>query len=297
MENMILSLQILAEPTALLAILAGTLIGVLVGSLPGLSATMAVALLLPFTAPMEIVPAIGMLAALYCAATYGGSITAILINSPGTPAAMATALDGYPMAQRGEAGRALGIATVASTSGGILSLVALLLAAPLLAELAYNFGPPEYFGLVIFGLSMLSSISGKSTIKNLLGGLLGLLIASVGTDFTTGVERFTFGSPALLDGINFIPIMIGLFSISELLFQATRAYEVHYLVASAATKLPSWSDLRRIWKTILRGSGIGTLIGILPAEGGTVASLIAYSQERKQSPKGDSFGTGVPEGI
>jgi len=297
MDNVLLGLQVMTQPAALLAVVVGTFVGVAVGSLPGLSATMAVALLLPFTASMDLVPAIGMLAALYCAATYGGSITAILINSPGTPAATATALDGYPMAQRGEAGRALGIATVASTIGGILSLIVLLLAAPLLAELAYDFGPPEYFGLALFGLSMLSAISGKSVIKNLIGGMLGLLIATVGSDFTTGVQRFTFDSHHLLDGIDFIPVMIGLFSVSELLVQCANAYEKRYIIASDAARLPSRDDFRRVWKTILRGSGIGTLIGVLPAEGGTVGSLIAYSQERRSSKRPEEFGTGVIEGI
>ncbi|MBF9035896.1 C4-dicarboxylate ABC transporter permease [Rhodobacterales bacterium HKCCE2091] len=297
MDNILLGLQVMTQPAAIIAVVVGTLIGVAIGSLPGLSATMAVALLLPFTASMELVPAIGMLAALYCAATYGGSITAILINSPGTPAATATALDGYPMAQKGEAGRALGIATVASTIGGILSLFVLLLAAPALAELAYDFGPPEYFGLALFGLSMLSAISGKSTVKNLLGGVLGLLIATVGSDFTTGVQRFTFGSHHLLDGIDFIPVMIGLFSISELLVQCSNAFQKRFIIASDAARLPSRDDFRRVWKTILRGTGIGTLIGVLPAEGGTVGSLIAYSQERRFSKRPEDFGTGVIEGV
>ncbi|WP_319532709.1 tripartite tricarboxylate transporter permease [uncultured Cohaesibacter sp.] len=297
MDNLIIGVSAVSDPATLLSVLFGTVVGVLIGALPGLSATMAVALLLPFTAALDPIPAIVMLAALYCGASYGGSITAILINSPGTPAATATGLDGYPMAQRGEAGRALGIATVASTIGGILSLFVLIFAAPMLAELAFDFGPPEYFGLALFGLSMLSSISGASMIKNLIGGLCGLLIATVGADFTTGVERFTFGNYYLIDGIGFIPVMIGLFSVSELFVQSGNSMKERILVASQAVKLPSMDDIRASWKTILRGSGIGTVIGVLPAEGGTVGSLIAYSQERRLSKHPEKFGTGIIQGI
>ncbi|WP_413616110.1 tripartite tricarboxylate transporter permease [Halomonas cupida] len=297
MEPILTGLSILADPIAIAVILLGTIIGVLVGALPGLSSSMAVALLLPFTIYLEPIPAISMLAALYCAGTFGGSITAILINAPGAPPAAATAFDGYPMAQNGEAGRALGMAAVSSVIGGILSLIVMVLAAPALARIAHSFGPPEYFALAIFGLSMLASISGKSPVKNLIGGALGLLIATVGVDLTTGVERFTFGIPQLYEGISFIPILIGLFAVAELLTQADVVDRAMDRITLKAIKLPSRDDFKKVWKTILRSSGIGTFIGILPAEGSTMASMIGYNEARRWSRHGDKFGTGEIEGI
>jgi putative tricarboxylic transport membrane protein len=269
----------------------------MIGALPGLSSTMAVALLLPFTVSMDVIPAIAMLSALYCAGTYGGAITAILINSPGTPAACATAFDGYPLAENGQAGRALGMAVWSSFIGGTFSVFALLLAAPALARLAYNFGAPEYFALAVFGMSMLAAISGESAVKNLIGGAFGLLIATVGIDFTTGVERFTFGFPELMDGIDFIPVMIGIFGISELLTQANVLDRVYRRLAAEAVKLPSREDFRKVWKTMVRSSFIGTFIGILPAEGGTVASMIGYNEAKRWSKEPEMFGHGAIEGV
>ena len=297
MDAFLTGLSILWDPYLLLVILVGTVGGVLVGVLPGLSSTMATALLLPFTVTMEPVPAISLLAALYCAGTYGGSITAILLNAPGAPPAAATALDGYPMALRGEAGRALGMATVSSSIGGIFSVLVLIVAAPLLARVAYKFGPPEYFALAVFGLSMLASISGKSSVKNLIGGAFGVLIATVGVDFTTGVERFTFGLPELTEGVHFIPVMIGLFGGSELLTQAASLEVVYKRIAAIAVRLPSREDFRKVRGTIIRSCGIGTFIGILPAEGGTVAAMIAYNEAKRWSKEKDKFGHGAIEGI
>ena len=297
MDAFLSGLLILTDPYLLLVIFVGTVGGVLVGVLPGLSSTMATALLLPFTVTMEPVPAIALLAALYCAGTYGGSITAILINAPGAPPAAATALDGYPMAVRGEAGRALGMATVSSSIGGIFSVLVLIFAAPLLARVAYQFGPPEYFALAIFGLSMLASISGKSSVKNLIGGAFGVLIATVVVDFTTGVERFTFGMPEMTEGIHFIPVMIGLFGGSELLTQSASLDVVYKRITAIAVRLPSREDFRKVRGTIARSCCIGTFIGILPAEGGTVAAMIAYNEAKRWSKEKDKFGHGAIEGI
>ena len=297
MDAFVSGLVLLADPYLWAVIFVGTVGGVLVGILPGLSSTMATALLLPFTVTMDPVPAISLLAALYCAGTYGGSITAILINAPGAPPAAATALDGYPMALKGEAGRALGMATVASAIGGIFSVLVLMVAAPLLARIAYQFGPPEYFALSIFGLSMLASISGKSSIKNLIGGAFGVLIATVGVDFTTSVERFTFGLPELTEGIHFIPVMIGLFGGSELLAQAASLGIVYKRIAAVAVRLPSREDFLKVRNTIIRSCGIGTFIGILPAEGGTVAAMIGYNEAKRWSKEKDQFGKGAIEGI
>jgi putative tricarboxylic transport membrane protein len=297
MDSFLSALSTMTDPYLILVVLCGTVGGVLVGALPGLSSTMATALLLPFTVTMAPTPAIALLSALYCAGTYGGSITAILINAPGAPPAVATALDGYPMAQRGEAGRALGMATVSSSIGGIFSVLVLVVAAPALARLAYNFGAPEYFALALFGLSMLASISGESAVKNLIGGAFGVLISTVGVDFTTSVERFTFGVPELTQGIHFIPVMIGLFAGSELLIQAASLNVVFKRVAAVAVKLPSREDFRKVRGTIMRSCGIGTFIGILPAEGGTVAAMIGYNEAKRWSKNKEEFGKGAIEGI
>ena len=232
---------------------------------------------------LDPLSAIILLTSIYCAGTYGGAITAVLINTPGTPAAAATCLDGYPLAQKGEAGRALGMATVSSTVGGIFSVIILVFFAPLLAKLAYEFGQPEYFALAIFGLTMLASIGDGSPIKNLIAGAFGILISTIGKDFMTSIDRFTYGINELSEGIGFIPVVVGLFAISEMLTQSTLLDQVFKRVALKAVKLPSLNDYKQTWKTILRSSGIGSFIGVLPAEGGTVASLIGYSEAKRFS--------------
>lgn len=297
MEAFLAGLFALTDPSLLGLLIAATLGGVVIGALPGLNATTGAALLLPFTITMEPVAAIAILTAIYCSATFAGAITAILINTPGTSASATTCLDGYPMAQRGEAGRALGLAVVSSTIGGVLSVIVLMLAAPLLARAAYNFAPPEYFALTVFGLSMLATIGDGSPTKNLIAGAFGIMLATVGTDLMTSVERFTFDVSELRDGIGFVPVMIGVFGISELLVQASKSEMVRETITMKAIKLPSKEDYRRVWKTILRSSGIGTFIGILPAEGATVASMIGYNEARRWSKTPEEFGHGAPEGI
>ena len=297
MEPFIAGLVALGDPYLLALLFAATLGGVFIGALPGLNATTGAALLLPFTLTMEPVPAIAIMTAIYCSATFAGAITAILINTPGTAASATTCLDGYPLAQRGEAGRALGMAVVASTIGGIFSVVCLMLAAPLLARAAYNFSPPEYFALTLFGLSMLASIGDGSALKNLIAGGFGIFFALVGVDNLTTVERFTFGSYHLYDGIGFVPVMIGVFGISELLVQASNLHVKRQQVKMKAIKLPSREDYRKTWRAILRSSGIGTFIGILPAEGATVASMIGYNEAKRWSRTPEEFGKGAIEGV
>lgn len=297
MEPLFAGLYALMEPQLLVLLFAATLGGVIIGALPGLNATTGAALLLPFTITMDPIPAIAILTTIYCAATFAGAITAILINTPGTSASATTCLDGFPLAQRGEAGRALGMATVSSTIGGIISVVCLMLAAPLMARIAYNFAPPEYFALTVFGISMLATIGDGTPLKNIIAGALGILLATVGKDLLTTVERFTFGFNELSEGIGFVPVMIGIFGISELLVQAERLQAERKLIQMRAIKLPSREDYRKVWKTILRSSGIGTFIGILPAEGATVASMIGYNEARRWSKTPEEFGKGSVEGI
>jgi len=297
MDPIIQGLALIMDPLNFVLIFCGVLVGVLVGALPGLGSPMAVALLLPFTVGLEPIPAIAMLAALYCAGTFGGSITAILINAPGAPPAVATAFDGYPMAKRGEAGRALGMAAVSSVFGGIFSLIVFLLATPLLASIALEFKPPEYFALTVFALSMLASISGKSSIRNLIAGAIGVLIGTAGIHLTTAVERFTFGMPELTDGIHFVPVLIGLFAVGELLAQSHVLNAAYERITSVVIKLPSLDDFRLVKWTILRSSCIGTFIGILPAEGSTVAAIMGYNEAKRFSKNKEEFGKGAIEGI
>ncbi len=294
MEPLIAGFTALMDPSLLVLLFAATLGGVIIGALPGLNATTGTALLLPFTITMEPIPAIAILTTIYCAATFAGAITAILINTPGTSASATTCLDGFPLAQRGEAGRALGMATISSTVGGIISVICLMLAAPLMARMAYNFAPPEYFALTVFGISMLATIGDGAPLKNIIAGAFGVLLATVGKDLLTTVERFTFGFNELSEGIGFVPVMIG---ISELLVQAERLSVERRQVIMKAIKLPSREDYARVWKTVLRSSGIGTFIGILPAEGATVASMIGYNEARRWSKMPEEFGKGSIEGI
>jgi putative tricarboxylic transport membrane protein len=297
MNDLISGLLAIADPQLLIILFAATLAGVIIGALPGLNATTGAALMLPFTITMDPIPAIAVLTTIYCSATFAGAITAILINTPGTSASATTCLDGYPMALRGEAGRALGMATVSSTFGGIVSILCLMAAAPLMARAAYNFAPPEYFALTVFGLSMLATIGDGSPIKNLIAGAVGVLAATVGKDLLTTVDRFTYGMSELTEGIGFVPVMIGLFGISELLVQAGRLSVERQQIKMKAIKLPSLADYKKVWKTILRSSGIGTFIGILPAEGATVASMIGYNEARRWSKTPEEFGKGAIEGI
>ena len=297
MDPVIQGILLMLEPYNLFLIFAGVVLGVLVGALPGLSSTLAVALLLPFTLNQPPIPAIAMMAALYCAGTFGGSITAILINTPGAPPAVATALDGFPLAQRGEAGRALGIAAVSSVAGGMFSLLIFIIAAPLLAKIALSFRPQEYFALALFGLSMLASISGKSSLRNLIAGSFGVLVSTIGIHETTGVERFVFSISEFVEGIHFVPVLIGLFAMSELLNQSQKLDASVERIKSIAIKLPSMADFKLIRWTVARSAVIGTFIGILPAEGSTVAAIIGYNEAKRWSKNKDEFGKGAIEGI
>jgi putative tricarboxylic transport membrane protein len=290
-------MAILLDPYMLWIILAGTVLGVIVGALPGLSGSTTAALLLPITVTMTPVASIAFLGAIYCAANFGGSITAILINTPGDPSAYATAYDGYPMAAKGEAARALGMSTVASAFGGIFSIIVMIVAAPLLARAAYNFGPPEYFALAVFGLSMLGAVGSEAGIRNLIVGAFGLLLATVGLDLTTGVERFTFGIPELSEGLNLVPVLTGLFAISELLTQAGQLHLPIQRIGLDALALPTREDFRKCAKAIGLSSVLGTFIGILPALGATTAALISYNETKRWSKHKHEFGKGAIEGV
>lgn len=296
-ENLSYMIAPILSSKLLIILFLGTLFGLILGVLPGLGPTTGGALILPFTITLDPLSAIVLLTAIYCAGTYGGAITAILINTPGTPAAAATCLDGYPLAQKGEAGRALGMATFGSAFGGLFSVIVLVFFAPILANIAYEFGQPEYFALAIFGLTMLASIGEGSPTKNLIAGAFGILLSTVGKDVMASIDRFTFGVNELTEGIGFIPVVVGMFAMSELLVQSNLTNQIFERIAMKAVRLPSKDDFKYCFKTILRSSGIGSFIGILPAEGGTVASLIGYAEAKRWSKKPEEFGKGAIDGI
>jgi putative tricarboxylic transport membrane protein len=275
----------------------GVLWGILGGALPGISPSIAMALLLPLTYGMEPITAIVLLASVYVGAEYGGSIPAILIRTPGTNSASATVIDGYEMARKGRAGEALGISLIAGLVGGLFGLLVLVAATKPLAMVALSFTPPAYFALGILGISVIAGLSGGSLIKGLLAAVIGLMFAMVGSDPVSGVPRFTFGEPDLLGGIKPLLVMVGLFAVSEMLFQISEPPWAKASAADTRLKLPNWTMMKRLFKPTAIGSVIGTFEGVTPGAGGTVAAFMAYSEAKRWSKNPEEFGKGSPEAI
>ena len=297
MGGLIDALQLLFTTPIVPAAIAGVAWGILGGALPGISPSISMALLLPLTYGIEPGSAIVLLAATYIGAEYGGSIPAILINTPGTNAAAATVLDGYPMKQQGRGGEALGISLYSGVIGSFIGLSMLVLLTRPLANLALAFTPMSYFALGVLGLSVIASLAGASILKGLAAGLLGLMVATVGTDPISGVQRFTFGQVALLDGIAPILVMVGLFAVSELFLQASRPPWEKTSRKFAKIRFPDRTLRRRLRKPQLIGSLIGTVEGVIPGAGGTIASFLSYNEARRWSNAKEEFGRGSPEGI
>lgn len=285
------------DPMVVLYVFLGAIGGVLIGSIPGLTATMGIALLVPFTFGLDFLPGVAMLLGIFCGGMYGGSIAAILIHTPGTPAAAATVLDGYPMAQKGEAGRALSIALFASFCGGIIGALLMTFLAPPISTLALKFGPGEFFMLAMFGLSVIISISGKSLTKGLIMGVFGLLICTVGMDKSCAYIRF-LKFQGLYDGIPFIPALIGLFAVSEVIANFDHKIVKSNVKAARITHVwPSLNDQKRVAKAVVMGGLIGAFIGSIPGAGGDIAAFVNYSEQKRESKHPELFGTGVPEGV
>lgn len=284
------------QPFALLLAAIGVALGILIGALPGLTATMGVAILLPFTFGMDPVSGLLMISGVFFGGIYGGSVTAILLKIPGTPAAAATAMDGFELTKKGMAGIALGTATISSFLGGMLSIIALVFMAPLLAGIALEFSASETFALAVFGLSIIASISGKSLVKGLIAGFLGLLIATVGMDPMGGFPRYTGGFTELFN-VPFIPVMIGLFATAEA-FKAMEDRSVQKAVAAALGRIiPPWSTYKRMLGTVLRSSGLGVLIGSIPGAGADIAAFVAYNEAKRFSSTPENFGKGELAGV
>lgn len=275
----------------------GVLMGMLFGALPGINASMGVALLLPLTYGMSPISGLTMLLGIYCGAIYGGSITAILINTPGTTAAACTTFDGHKLAQQGKAGKALGMATISSYIGGTFSVIVLIVLAPVLAKVALKFGPPEYFALAVFGLSIITSLAGDSFVKAIISGVFGLMIATVGMDMMNGTPRYTFNQVSLLDGFSFIPVLIGLFAVSQVLINVETSRSLSMKDTKILGMLPSLADMKSVGATIARSSVIGTFVGILPGAGATISSFICYNEAKRWSKHPEKFGEGSLEGV
>jgi putative tricarboxylic transport membrane protein len=283
-------------PMNLAFALIGTILGTLVGVLPGIGPTSGIAILLPLTAVLPPTPAIIMLAAIYYGAMYGGSTTAILVNIPGEVASVVTTLDGYQMARQGRAGPALAIAAISSFVAGTLSLFGLALFAPSLADLSLRVGPPENFGIVILAFSVIVNLSGPSLLRGLTSSAVGVLIALVGLDPQSGVRRFSLGTVGLLGGIDFIAVIIGLFAFAEV-FLAVEAGKRSVSMAPLGRLMPPWADIRRCVGAMLRSTGIGFGLGMLPGCTPGAISFVAYDLERKVSRSGARFGQGAIEGV
>lgn len=298
MEPLIQGMAFVLQPHTLLWIVVGDIVGIFIGAMPGLTATMGLALFLPVSLHLDSLTAIGLLLGLYFGAVTGASIPAILFGIPGNPNAIATALDGLPMARKGQAGMALGGAVIASFLGGLISTAALLAASPALARFSLLFGPAEYFALAVASLTIIASVSGTNLLKGVVMGAIGVFLATVGTDTMTGIGRFTFGDPFLTGGIGLVPVLIGMFGITQALDDAARSRAVGEIVTQQLGRLfPSLRTLWGMWRTILESSWIGTFVGILPGAGASVAVVLAYERAKQRSAHPEEFGTGRLEGV
>ena len=284
-------------PTNLAFCLLGALLGTLIGVLPGIGPTATIAVLLPITFFLPPLAGIIMLAGIYYGAQYGGSTTAILVNLPGEASSVVTALDGYKMAQNGRAGAALAIAALGSFFAGTVATLALAVAGPTLSVFALKFGPAEYVSLMIFGLLAATILASGPVLKAIGMILIGLLLGMVGTDRATGDARMTFGAIELFDGIDFIVIAIGLFGFSEIIANLERSGSDGVKLARLTRLWPTRQDFRDAWPAVLRGTGLGTVLGLLPGGGATLSSFSAYSMEKKLSRHPERFGTGLVEGV
>jgi putative tricarboxylic transport membrane protein len=297
-ENLLLGIEHAITWQALLCLLIGVTWGIIGGAIPGITGSIATALLLPFTWSMDPAVALMMLAGVYVGAEYGGSIPAILIGAPGTSAAAATVMDGYNMHKQGHTGKALGTSLITGTIGGFFSVFVLILVAVPLAKVALAFGPPEYLALSIFALTVVASLVAKNLLKGIISAIFGLSLAVIGMDPFTAEQRFTNGSPDLITGLELIPVLIGLFAVSELLAMSkeyTKQKKTN--VSGVSTKFPTFKELKESFRATAIGSVIGTFFGIMPGVGGSVGSWVAYNEAKRWSKNKDAFGKGSIEGI
>lgn len=283
---------------SILAMVVGTLSGIVIGALPGLSATMGIAVLIPLTFGLDPLVALGMMAGIYNGAMYGGAIPAVLLRIPGTPAAIATTFDGYVMTQQGRSGYALKVAVFSSAFGGMMSAIALMTLAPPLSKITLAFGPAEYFWVAIFGLASISVLLGRDPVKGLIAACFGLVLSTVGIDQVTGHERFTFDTLQLSSGFHIVVLLVGLYALPPVFIMAEEAIKKGISSAELNFKgAGSYLDVLKYWKTLIRSSLIGIIVGILPGAGGNIAAFLSYNEAKRASRNPETFGEGNPEGV
>lgn len=303
LNNALAAFAAVGEPYTLLLMAVGVAAGLIAGAIPGFTITMAVILTLPFTFGMDAVRGLAVMIGVFVGGLSGGLMAGVLTGIPGTPSSVATTFDGFPMARGGKPGLALGIGVWSSFFGGMISAVFLMVLAPQLARIGLEFGPWDYFSLVLFALTIVASLAGANLVKGIIAGVAGLLIASAGEDDISGQTRFTFGVDALEQGFDFLPVLVGLFAFSQLLSdvrdpeKATRPMVVDQAIRIRIEHLAAIKTIVVRWTTLLRSSLIGVFVGILPGAGGTIANILSYDQAKKASKNPEMFGTGVPEGI
>lgn len=296
-DNIMAGFSLVANLESFLALFVGITIGTVAGAIPGLSATMAVALTLPFTFSMTPITGILLLLGVYKGGIFGGSIPAILIKTPGTPASSATILDGYPLAEKGQAGKALGMALWASCTADLISNLALILFAGWLASFALNFGPPEFFTLILFSLTIIAGVSGESLLRGALSAMFGLLLATVGLDLIYGTQRFTFENPNMMGGLNFIAVLIGLFAIPEIIGMVWNPKADEGKSRALGNNWVTFQEYRNSFRSIVRGSFIGVFLGSIPGIGAAPSAFLSYSEARRKSKNKENFGKGELEGV
>lgn len=292
LENLSAGFGAVLTPYHLFFIFLGQIIGISVGILPGINSSMAVATLLPLTFGLTAQASLLLLTGIYMGSMFGGSITSILLRVPGTSTAAVVCLDGYEMTCQGRAGCALGITAIGSWVAGTFSLVVLMSVGPLLSQYALSFGPPEYFALIFLGLTTITSLGSASMVKGLMSGALGLMVGTIGIDPVTGVNRFTFGQVELLNGVDFIAVLIGLFAVSQAMANLEKNPGSFCPVGSLTGLLPRWAEIKQSAFSILRGSVLGTFVGILPGAGATTAAFLSYSLEAQLAKDKKSVGKG-----
>jgi len=298
-SDLLQALPNVLEWTNFAAVIIGVISGIVVGAMPGLSATMAISVLVPFTFGLEPLVALGLMAGIYNGAMYGGAIPAVLLRIPGTPAAVATTFDGYPMAQKGEGGFALQVAVISSAIGGIASAFALMLLAPPLSKVTLLFGPSEVFWVAVFGLASIIFLLGGNPVKGLISAFFGVFVSVIGSDPIYGNDRFTFGQLEILDGIHIVILLVGLYALPPVIDLLETPLRTGVDNSKLGTE-SIWKALPRMkgyWKTWLRGSAIGIWIGILPGAGGSMAAFMSYNEARRSSTNPDVWGKGEPEGV
>ena len=297
MQQILFGFQVALRPENLLFAFLGAVGGTLVGVLPGLGPPAAIALLLPVTFGIPPTGAIILLAGIYYGAQYGGSTTSILVNIPGEAASVVTCLDGYQMARQGRAGPALGISAFGSFIAGTIGVIVLCFLATPIVKVALLFGPPEYLSLMVLGMTLLTFLAHGSVVKGLIMAVLGLFVGTIGTDTITGIQRFTFEKPELMEGVGIVQIAMGMFGVSEIFLNIEKTAEVGILKTKFRGLFPNLQDWRNSIGAILRGTGLGFFLGVLPGGGAMIASFAAYGLEKRVSKYPQRFGSGVIEGV